>query len=69
MIKTYFKLTKNGTFSGEFEDLSAAFERARKLNGTDLSWKDDEGDGHFAFGKTVNGLRSEYEIVQVRKRA
>lgn len=67
-MKTYYKILKNGILVGEYGAVSEAFERARTLEGSDLTWKDGE-DKFYAFGKTKNGLRTEYEVTPIKRRA
>jgi len=64
-----YVLKKNGTYAGETKNLNEAMLRAQTIERGPLSFQ-GEDDYWFAFGKTVSGTRTEWEIDLVkRKRA
>ncbi len=68
-MKTYYRIKRNGTLMGDYEYLAEATARAESLEQAPIpSWKGDE-TYYYAFGRVINGYRTEYEIEQVRKRA
>jgi hypothetical protein len=62
-----YVLTKNGTYSGEFDNVNEAMLRAQSLHRGTLTFKGDE-DYWFAFGPGIRDARDEYEINYVTKR-
>ncbi len=72
-MKTYYRLTKNGTYFGESEHpdnmkhKAAIMERVDETIG--LNWRGDEVEGFYAFGNGDILTRHEYEIIPIKKRA
>lgn len=62
-----YVLKKNSTFAGESENLNEMMLRAQTLEKGTLNFQGQD-DYWFAFGKMINGTRTEYEIDLVKKK-
>ena len=72
MMKTYYRLDKNGITIAENEDLLRIKEIAQSGSSVTLDWQDntdEDGFYHFSFGSQnrIKG-RDEFEITVFRKR-
>lgn len=69
-MKIYFRLTKNGTFSGDFEELALAKDRASTLEGRSIGkWQELDETAVFSLCEGDRISRNEYEIRTLKKRS
>lgn len=66
-MKTVHRLTKNGTFSGDFDTLQEAFDRASEIEKNTLDWTSDILF-HWARGPGDSLHRNEYEVKEAKVR-